>query len=141
MLLPLLALATAVQAADLHVEITPPGGEPTALDFPDVRPGALPGFVVAGADGAELIVHVDLSRLDGLGEDPQIRFDVVIQELRADKKGRAWLKVLSSPTIVALVNQPANVTQGAIARALSIDLLYSDSESPAPAVDNPEDPR
>jgi len=145
MALPLicLALAAAVQAADLHVEITAPGGEPVAIDYPDVQFGALPGLMVRGDDDSLLLVQVSLSPVEVEPDPvPQVLFDVVMQELSSDKKGRAYLKVLSRPRIRAQVNEQARLAQGSripIAgtdpleyedRILSIELLYTDPVLP-----------
>ena len=145
MALPLicLALAASVQAADLHVEITAPGGQPVAIDYPDVQFGALPGLMVHGDNEGMLLVHISLSPVEVEPDPvPQVLFDVVMQELSSDKKGRAYLKVLSSPQIRARVNEQARFAQGSripIAgtdpveyedRILSIELLYTDPVLP-----------
>jgi hypothetical protein len=159
MLLALLILATTLHAADLHVKVTPPGGEPVGIDFPDVRFGTLPGFTVPAVDGSELIVHITLAQYGdpAPGEAPLILFDVVIQELRAGKRDGAGLKVLSHPRVGTHANTPAWITVGFSPRGgrspddgldLSIEMIYSDPNSPDPAaagepapVDSPAPPR
>jgi len=138
-----LALAASVQAADLHVEITASGGEPVAIDYPDVQLAALPGLMVAGDNDSMLLVSITLSAVEAEPDPvPQVQFDVVMQELSSDKKGRAYLKVLSRPRIRAQVNEQARLAQGSRIpitgtdpveyedRILSIELLYTDPVLP-----------
>ena len=80
----------------------------------DVQPGPLPGLVAAGPEGSEYLIHLTVELPEVPASDKQrIVFDVEIRELKADRKGRAFLKTLSSPRIATLAGTPASLRQGA----------------------------
>jgi hypothetical protein len=117
-ILPALALLAVVpgvaEAAALHVRWTSPWGEsPVSFTFDDVKPGPLPGMLATGPEGTEYLIHLVLERPEASdGGVPKVLIDARIRELKADRKGRAYLRTLSAPRLVTDVGVPASLFQG-----------------------------
>jgi hypothetical protein len=110
----LAALPNAADTATLLVRWTSPQCEaPITFTLDDVKPGPLPGLLATGSEGSEYLIHLALELpAPSEGDQPKVVIDAKIRELTADKKGRAYLKMLSAPRLMTDVGTPASIFQG-----------------------------
>lgn len=132
----LLTLIAAAHAADLDLTVAQTGLAPVALTYHEVQPGPQPTLLLR--DGT-MRMDVDVQPVDLTGCtgdcQPQVRLAVRLSEVHGRRQ-----KVVSTPTVVAFVGEPATVSMakrepvvgadGAVTfteQRLDIDLLYSGS--------------
>lgn len=82
--------------------------EPVQLTVRDVRAGALPGLVARG-DGTDLRFEVEVTP----GAASQVRMDFKVFEVEHTKRG-VKERLVSQPSLTALVGEPAMVRQGSL---------------------------
>ena len=110
----LVAASSDAAAATLELRWTSPASSaPVSLLYEDVKPGPLPGMIATGPDGTEYLIHLHLDLpAPAAGERPQVVIDAMVRELRADRRGRADVRMLVAPRLMTEVGTTASFFQG-----------------------------
>ena len=108
MLFLLLSMLNAAHAEELALSVTLPGVAQQDLVFPAPTQGPLPSVWLSGADGRAWVVSVAVAPR----EVGQYRFDIQVDALEADRRGRLRREVVSQPRITTMTGVPATITQG-----------------------------
>lgn len=131
----LAALAPPLLAGDVALTFKAPGAvETVSVVYPDVETSMIPGLATALPDGTRYMVHLGIE----LQPDQRVLFDIVVERVEVDRKGRARLEVVSRPRVQADIGEsafllyapdPADDT-----KSLSLEVVYF------PAAADPAEP-
>lgn len=96
---------------DLDVDIELLDAEPIQTTLHDVRPGVLPGFWAEGAEGQRYRISIELVEVVLEGHEA-VRFEILIEEDREQRRGRWESQVLTAPRITTVVGEEARLMIG-----------------------------
>jgi hypothetical protein len=110
----LIASSSNAAAATLELRWTSPvSTAPVSFVYQDVKPGPPPGMIATGPDGVDYLIHLTLDLPTPTGADrPKVVVDARVRELKADRRGRAYVRMLVAPRLETDVGTTASVFQG-----------------------------